>query len=81
MTGIEAELYAFVAAAIVAPARLAYEGKLLRTLGNTLALATNPLRPKSKRKELPPEMMASMRFGPAIFVGTLLAAASAWGAP
>ena len=81
MVGLEAELYAFVAAAAFAPVRLAYEGKLLRTLGNTLALVVNPLRPKDKRKALPPEMMSEMRFGPAIFAGTLAAALVNWGAP
>ena len=64
-----------------AAVRLAYEGKLLRTLGNTLALVVNPLRPKDKRKALPPEMMSEMRFGPAIFAGTLAAALVNWGAP
>lgn len=81
MVGLEAELYGFVAAALFAPVRLAYDGKLLRTLGNTLALVTNPLRPKAKRRSLPPEMMAQMRFGPAIFAGTLGAALVSWGAP
>ncbi len=81
MVGLEAELYAFVAAALFAPVRLAYDGKLLRTLGNTVALVTNPLRPKAKRRDLPPEMMAEMRFGPAIFAGSLAAALVNWGAP
>lgn len=72
--GIEAEFYAFVAAALFAPARLAWEGKLLRTLGNTLTLVVNPFRAKAKRRELTPEMMTWLRFAPAIFVGTLVAA-------
>jgi len=76
--GIEAEFYGILAAALIAPARLAYEGKLLRVLGNTLSLALNPLRPKDKRKELTPEMMTEMRFGPAIFVGTCAAAVINW---
>lgn len=81
MVGLEAELYAYVAAALFAPLRLAYEGKLLATLGNTLALVVNPLRPKDKRKALPPEMLSEMRFGPAIFAGALAAALAGWGAP
>src|SRR5512140_1711122 len=36
--GIETEMYAFIVAALYAPVRLAYEGKLLRTLGNTVWL-------------------------------------------
>lgn len=78
MVGIEAEFYAILAAALIAPARLAYEGKLLRVLGNTLSLALNPFRPKDKRKELTPEMMTTMRFGPAIFLGTCVAAVVNW---
>ena len=35
--GIEAELFGFIAAALYAPARLAYEGKLLRTLADVIA--------------------------------------------
>src|SRR5262249_2157338 len=54
--GIEAEFYAFVAGAIIAPARLAYEGKLLKVLGNSLALVVNPFRPKERRHEITPEM-------------------------
>jgi prepilin peptidase CpaA len=81
MVGIEAEFYAFMAAAIIAPARLAWEGKLLRVLGNTLALVINPFLPKKKRREIAPEMLTSIRFGPAIFAGTLIAALLHWRLP
>lgn len=81
MLGIEAELYGFVAAAIYAPARLAYEGKLLRTLGNTAALAANPVLPKAKRREITPEMMTWLRFGPPLFVGMAVTAVVNWGSP
>jgi len=72
MLGIEAELYAFVVAALVAPAQLAYRGQLFPVLKNSLALAFNPLRKKSAKREVPPEMMTWFRLGPAIFVGMLL---------
>ncbi len=78
LVGIEAEFYAFAAAALIAPARLAWEGKLLRTLGNTLALVVNPLLPKAKRKEISRETMTWFRFGPAIALGTLIAALLHW---
>jgi prepilin peptidase CpaA len=81
MAGIEAEFYAFFAAMLIAPARLAYEGKLFRVLGNTLALALNPFLPKHRRRQISPEMMTSMRFGPAIFVGTCGAALTQWRTP
>jgi prepilin peptidase CpaA len=76
--GVEAELYAFIAAMIFAPARLAWEGKLLKVLGNTLALVVNPFLPKAKRRELSPEMMTSLRFGPAIFAGIAASAFMHW---
>lgn len=78
LIGIEAEFYGFFAAALLAPARLAWEGKLFRVLGNTVALALNPFLPKERRREITPEMMTSMRFGPAIFVGVLVAAVLNW---
>jgi prepilin peptidase CpaA len=76
--GFEAETYGFVAAALLAPARLAYEGKLLKTLKNTLALVVNPFMPKEKRHTIDQEMMSWFRLGPAIFVGTTLAALLHW---
>ena len=76
--GIEAEFYAFIATALFAPARLAWEGKLLKTLGNTLVLVANPFMPKSKRKEIPNEAMTSLRFGPGIFAGVLIATILHW---
>lgn len=67
--GLETELYAFVIMALYAPAQLAFQGRLLRTVGNSLALLTNPLRPKHKRLEVTPELLTSLRFGPAVFAG------------
>jgi prepilin peptidase CpaA len=78
MLGLEAELYGFVAAALIAPARLAFEGKLFTTLGNAGRLALNPLLPKAKRKEIDPQKMTWFRMGPAIFVGTALAVFANW---
>lgn len=78
MVGLEAQLYAFVAAALIAPARLAYQGKLWKTLGNSARLAINPLLPKSKRKNIDPSDMTWFRLGPAIFLGTLGAAVANW---
>jgi len=78
MAGIEAEFYAFMAAMLIAPARLAWEGKLFRVLGNTLALALNPFLPRHRRRQISPEMMTSMRFGPAVFLGVCCAALTHW---
>jgi prepilin peptidase CpaA len=78
LVGIEAEFWAFAAAAVLIPARLAWEGKLFRVLGNSFAIAINPILPKSKRKEIAPEEMTWARFGPAIALGTLLATILHW---
>jgi prepilin peptidase CpaA len=79
MDGLEMETYAFIAAALIAPARLAYKGLLLQTLGRSLALLTNPFRKRENRKELPPEMMTWFRLGPAIFVGAAATVLMHWG--
>src|SRR5258706_5638893 len=71
LLGIEAEMYAFVLAALIAPAKMAYEGRLLAVLGNTLALVVNPFRSRSARREVPMEMMSWFRLGAAIFGGAL----------
>jgi prepilin peptidase CpaA len=73
MIGIELEMYAFVVAALVAPARLAYEGRLFGVLKNTASLLLNPLRSREARREVPPEMMTWFRLGPAVFVGAVAA--------
>ena len=76
--GVEAEMYAFFSAALVAPARLAYQGKLFVTLKNAVVLLVNPFLPKERRKEIEPETMSWFRFGPAIFFGTALAVFLHW---
>jgi prepilin peptidase CpaA len=72
--GIEAQFYSFVAGAIMGQAKLAWEGKLFRTLGNAASIVINPFLAPARRRKLSPELMTSMRFGPAIFVGTVTAA-------
>jgi prepilin peptidase CpaA len=74
MLGIEVQLYALLAAALIAPARLAYEGRLLRVLGGSVALVFNPLRRPEKRRAVPAEAMTWFRLGPAVFAGTLVTA-------
>lgn len=70
LAGLEAETYAFVAAMLLAPAKLAWEGTLLRTLAATVTLVANPLRKKAARKAVPEPMVTWFRLGPAIFLGT-----------
>jgi len=78
MVGIEAEFYCFMAAALIAPAHLAYEGKLFRTLKNTALLVVNPFLPPEKKRIVEQEAMSWIRLGPAIFFGTVLTAALYW---
>ncbi len=81
MVGIEIETYAFIAAALIAPAKLAYKGVLLQTLGRSLALVVNPLRKPENRRELSPELMTWFRLGPAIFVGAAVTVLLHWDLP
>lgn len=76
--GLEAEMYSFFAAGLIAPAFLAYEGKLFRTIKNTALLAVNPLLPKKKRRQVEPALLTWFRFGPAIFIGTGMTAYLHW---
>lgn len=78
LVGLEAETYIFAGATLYSMAWMAYEGKLLKTLGNTLQLAMNPFLPKDKRRPLPEAMMTELRFGPSIFAGICLTAFLNW---
>jgi prepilin peptidase CpaA len=81
MVGLEVEVYAFVAAALIAPARLAYNGVLFRTLGSSLALLINPFRKPANRRELPAEMRTWFRLGPAIFLAAAMTVFLHWNLP
>lgn len=72
LVGLESQLLAFVVGAVYAMGRLAWEGKLLSTLGRTFYLGLNPLLPKSWRKAPSPELMQKLRLGGAIFAGLAL---------
>jgi prepilin peptidase CpaA len=76
--GLEAEFYSFGALILYAPARLAYDGRLLVTLANSMALIANAVLPKDKRRSIAPELMTSLRFGPAVFVGSAVASFMHW---
>lgn len=72
--GLEAFGASCVALLLFALGRLAWEGKLFRVLGNAFFLMVNPVLPRKYKREIQPETLTKMRFGPAIFVGTTLAA-------
>lgn len=77
--GLEVELYTFVAAMVIAPARLAYDGKLLTTLKNTGFLMLNPILPKEKRRTVEPEVMSWFRLGPCMLIGAAVTVYMHWG--
>jgi Flp pilus assembly protein protease CpaA len=70
---IEALLFSTMAAAAYALLRLAWEGKLIRTIANAVRLAFNPVLPKKYRKEIAPELMSKVRLGVPALAGTLTA--------
>jgi len=72
--GLEMELYAFVLAAVIAPARIAYDGNLKRTLRNSATLFMNAFLPAERRKAIDAESVTWFRLGPCIFLGVLLTA-------
>ena len=76
--GIEMELYGFLAATILAPAYLAYDGKLIQTLRNTVSLLVNAFMPKSRQTPIEHETMSWFRLGPALFLGVVLTAVIRW---
>jgi prepilin peptidase CpaA len=78
MGGLQVELGAFVIASLFAGARLAYRGHLLGMLKNSALLVLRPFVPAGKRKEVPPELLTSLRFAPALFAAVLVFAWSAW---
>jgi prepilin peptidase CpaA len=72
--GMTIEFYSMVVGSIFAMGRLAWNGALLRTLGNSLALALNPFLPKRSRRTIPAEAMTAMRFAPAVLGAVLVCA-------
>jgi len=80
LVGLEIELSGFAVAALVAPFRLAYAGKLGATLKTSLALLVNPLLPEAKRIRTDVAQMTWFRLGPAIFAGTVWVAYARMGA-
>ena len=78
MVGVEAKMYGFFAGAILAPARLAYEGKLFKTMKNAAAIGANLFLPAKKRRSVDAAAMSWFRLGPAIAVGVALASYLHW---
>lgn len=76
--GVEAQLYAFVAASLIAPAKLAYEGKLWITLKNAFAIGANVFLPKDKQNTVDESVFSWLRMGPAVLFGVAFTAFQHW---
>jgi len=76
--GVEAQMYGFFAAALVAPARLAYEGKLFSTLKNSFTILANMFRPKTRQEPVAESTLSWFRLGPPLLFGVLLTAYLHW---
>ncbi len=70
--GIELLFFALCAAAIFAGARLAWHGRLLAALSNSLFISINPVLPRKWRREITADLLHKMRIGGAILAGTLV---------
>lgn len=70
LAGLTVELYAFALLLLYAPARLLYQGTLLRTLAASTSLLVRPFVPAARRRPRPSAALTSFRFGPAIFLAT-----------
>lgn len=78
LVGLQVEFYAFIAIALYAPIQMAYQGRILRLVGNVALLATNPFRAKSKRRPVPRELLTQLRFGPAVFAAAAIVSLLRW---
>jgi prepilin peptidase CpaA len=76
--GVEAQMYGFFAGAILAPARLAYEGKLLATIKNAFEIGANFFLPKARQRTINATTLSWFRLGPAIFLGVALTVYLHW---
>lgn len=76
--GVEAQMYGFFAGAILAPARLAYEGKLISTIKNSFSILANFFLPKSRQHTVDAATLTWFRLGPAILLGVILTAYLHW---
>jgi prepilin peptidase CpaA len=78
--GFEAQLYVLVLAALIAPAKLAYDGSLWRSLRNVGFLLANVVRKKQSRTALEPALASWFRLGPCFALGCALELVLHWGA-
>lgn len=71
--GLEALFYSLCATAVWALAKLAWQGKIWRTLANSGLLFLNMFLPKSRKHEIKAGEKTTIRLGAFAFFGTLIA--------
>jgi Flp pilus assembly protein protease CpaA len=70
--GLELTFLCMAATAVLTLARLAWHGRLLRVLSNSLFLVLNPILPKRWQRRITAELLHKVRLGIPMFVGTLM---------
>jgi prepilin peptidase CpaA len=73
--GLQMQWFANLALALFLFARLAYEGRLIRTFVESISALVQQLRPRRLRPPPPAVLRRTVRLGPAIFVGVVATAA------
>jgi prepilin peptidase CpaA len=71
-TGVEAQLVALLLAGYFGLARLAFQGRLLTTLGRSLTSVANPFLPSHRRAAPPAALFESLPFAPFVLLGVLV---------
>jgi prepilin peptidase CpaA len=70
---LPAEFYALVLAALFAPTRLAYQGRLFSTIGASALSLLGPLVPGRRASPAPDALWETLRLSPFVFLGTAMA--------
>ncbi len=70
--GVESQMLTYGLALVLAPAKLVYDGTLLRTMRQAVVALGNVFRPVAARRPMPASVLSSLRLGPYIFLGILV---------
>jgi len=73
--GLEAQFLSLICASIYAVGQLAWNGRLVSSLGNSMFLGLNPVLPRKWRRTISPALMHRIRLGAAILLGAIIAIA------
>ncbi len=76
--GIEAAFYSFVMAGIVGLGKLAYEGRLFRSIKTAAVVAVSPTASGDNKKTLVADMNTRFAMGPSVLVGMVVTAWLHW---